>query len=335
MRGVRFLVVLVAVIGGAGIAGYTVVSYQAFLNRPLSPPAGPTVITVPRGASIDSITSDLASRGLLSEPLYLRIYARLNGAASRIKAGQYRITSSTTPRQLLTDMVAGKVVQYSLTIVEGWTFHQALAAIEADPHLKHTLAGLDDAEIMTRLHHPGQNPEGRFFPDTYTFPAGYSDQDLLERAYRVMQRRLAAIWSRRRPGLPLSSPYQALILASMIEKETGRAGERRRVAGVFVRRLERGMRLESDPTVIYGLGSAFDGDLTRADLQKDTPYNTYTHGGLPPTPIALPGLAALRAAVNPAPGEALYFVADGDGGHVFSRTLAEHDRAVRRYQLHK
>ncbi len=335
MRRLRILPLLLTLIGVSAAGGYLLLSYWTFLREPLTPTSGTWIYTVQRGASVDSIARDLTTRGALSEPLYFRIYARLTGAASRIKAGQYRISSRTTPRQLLADMVAGRVAQYSLTIVEGWTFHEMLAAIEADPHLKHTLAGLDDTVIMARLHQSGKKPEGLFYPDTYMFPAGYSDQDLLERAYQAMQRHLRAVWSRRQPGLPLTRPYQALVLASMIEKETGRSGERRRIAGVFIRRLERGMRLQSDPTVIYGLGRSFDGNLTRAELHKDTPYNTYTRSGLPPTPIALPGLAALRAAVNPAPGNALYFVANGQGGHVFSRTLAEHDRAVRKYQLHQ
>lgn len=330
MHGLRVLLVLLMLVGAGA---YLTHSYRAFLQRPLTPPGGTLVYTVEPGASIDSIARDLAARGVLHQPLWWRVYGRLSGEASRIQAGEYRISAGTTPRELLADMVAGRVVHYTLTLIEGWTFHEMLAAVEADPELQHTLKGLDDATIMARLGHPGQNPEGRFFPDTYQFPAHATDLSLLARAYRAMQRHLAAVWAKRQPGLPLTDPYQALILASMIEKETGRSDERRKVAGVFIRRLERGMRLQSDPTVIYGLGKAFDGNLHRAQLHEDQPYNTYTRSGLPPTPIALPGLASLRAAVDPAAGNALYFVATGHGSHVFSHTLAEHNRAVREYQL--
>jgi len=201
--------------------------------------------------------------------------------------------------------------------------------------LVQTLSGLSDAEVMVRLGRPGEHPEGRFLPDTYHFPTGFTDEAFLRRALTAMDQQLAAIWNQRAPDVPLQNADQALILASIIEKETGVTAERAEIAGVFARRLRLGMRLQTDPTVIYGLGETFDGNLRRRDLETDTPYNTYTRPGLPPTPIALPGIAALEAAVNPAPGDTLYFVADGQGGHVFSRTLDEHNRAVRRYQLKK
>jgi UPF0755 protein len=266
-------------------------------------------------------------------PIYLEAYARLNGLATRLQAGEYALTPGLTPPALLERIVAGQVIQYPLTVVEGWTFRQLRQALAAHPKLVQTLAGLSDAEIMTRLGRPGDHPEGRFLPDTYHFPAGFTDAAFLRRALTAMDQRLADLWKRRSPAAPLQEPYQALILASIIEKETGMAAERAEIAGVFARRLRQGMRLQTDPTVIYGLGEAFDGNLRRRDLETDTPYNTYTRAGLPPTPIALPGLAALEAAVNPADGDTLYFVADGEGGHVFSRTLEEHNRAVRRYQL--
>ncbi len=236
---------------------------------------------------------------------------------------------------MLDRIVAGRVIQYPLTIVEGWTFRQLRQALAAHPQLTQTLAGLSDAEIMARLGRPGAHPEGWFLPDTYHFPKGFTDEAFLRRALTAMEQRLTQVWERRAPDTPLNDPYQALVLASIIEKETGVAAERAEIAGVFARRLRLGMRLQTDPTVIYGLGEAFDGNLRRRDLEADTPYNTYTRPGLPPTPIALPGLAALEAAAQPAAGDALYFVADGQGGHVFSRTLEEHHRAVRRYQQRK
>ena len=210
-----------------------------------------------------------------------------------------------------------------------------MEAVRHHPKIQQTLEGLSDAEIMDRLGHPDENPEGRFFPDTYHFPRGTTDVVFLQRAYATMARRLDEAWRQRAPDLPLKTPYQALILASIIEKETGLPEERPAIAGVFIRRLRKGMRLQTDPTVIYGLGESCDGELRRRDLRRDTPYNTYVHKGLTPTPIALPGAGSLRAAVNPAPGDALYFVATGNGGHVFSNTLKEHNRAVRKYQLRR
>jgi UPF0755 protein len=225
------------------------------------------------------------------------------------------------------------VIQYPLTLVEGRTFRQALAVIASDPVLVADIGALTDEEIIARIGHPGVHPEGRLFPDTYLFPRGMGALDLVKRAYGRMEAVLAEEWDKRAPGLPFKDPYEALILASIVEKETGLAAERPEIAGVFVRRMQKGMRLQTDPTVIYGLGAAFDGNLRRVDLTTDTPYNTYTRGGLPPTPIALPGREAIHAVLHPAAGDSLYFVAKGDGSHAFSATLDEHNRAVRRYQL--
>jgi UPF0755 protein len=229
--------------------------------------------------------------------------------------------------------VNGDVIRYTLTIPEGWTFDQMLAAIRTQGKLRQTLTATDDEGVMRQLGYPGQHPEGRFFPDTYEFVAGTTDTSLLQRAYEEMQRHLEEEWRDRAPGLPLDTPYQALILASIVEKETGNPAERARIAGVFVRRLQKNIRLQTDPTVIYGLGAAFDGNLRRRDLTTDSPYNTYMRAGLPPTPIALPGLAALHAALHPAAGDELYFVSRGDGSHHFSASLDEHVAAVRNYQL--
>ncbi len=307
--------------------------YQNFLDTPLALPKQGLELAVTPGASIASVTAELKRQQVLQSDWYLRLYARLSKLASRIKAGEYVIAVGTTPKGLLDQLVAGRVIQYSLTIVEGWTFKQMLAAIHTHDKLQHTLQGLDDAQIMARLQQPKQHPEGRFFPDTYHFPAGTTDLAFLQRAMGAMEQRLQAIWQQRVPDLPLTNSYQALILASIIEKETGLANERVQIAGVFIRRLRKKMLLQTDPTVIYGLGKNFDGNLRRRDLRKDTAYNTYTRSGLPPTPIALPGAEAIAAAVNPADGDTLYFVARGDGGHVFSKTLKQHNRAVRQYQL--
>jgi UPF0755 protein len=230
-------------------------------------------------------------------------------------------------------LVNGEVVQHSLTIIEGWTFQQLLQAVRSHPMLTQTLADADPQAVMEALAEPGTHPEGWFYPDTYRFPRGTSDVEFLRRAYRVMQQRLAAEWEKRAEGLPLKSPYEALVLASLIERETAVAAERTRIAGVFVRRLRKGMRLQTDPTVIYGMGDAYEGRIRWRDLRTDTPYNTYTRHGLPPTPIAMPSGAAINAALNPADGKELYFVSRGDGSHHFSATLEEHNAAVRCYQL--
>ena len=317
---------------GGGLLGYTVYDYRSFLATPLAVPEAGLAFTIPAGESIKTIAHRLQEQGVLRSSLYWQAYARLGGLAPRIKAGEYLLQPDATPRTLLEQFVAGRVIQYPLTIVEGWTFRQLLQAVAGHPKLKQTLTGLDDTAIMARLGYPQQHPEGRFFPDTYYFPAGASDVDFLKRAYVTLERRLQEAWEQRSPGLPLQNPYQALVLASIVEKETGRSEERREIAGVFVRRLQKGMLLQTDPSVIYGLGDRFDGNLRRQDLRADTPYNTYTRSGLPPTPIALPGAASIEAAVRPAQGDSLYFVATGAGGHAFSRTMEEHNQKVRQYQ---
>jgi UPF0755 protein len=260
-------------------------------------------------------------------------YGRLSGQAGRVRAGEYRIPAGSTPRQVMERLVSGEVLLHALTIVEGWTFHQMRRAINAHPAIRVTLDGVPDEEVMALLGREGEHPEGWFLPETYRFPRGTSDVELMRIAHHAMVRALEAAWEGRRENLPLRSPYEALILASIIERETGLAVERPEIAGVFVRRLERGMRLQTDPTVIYGLGLDFEGRLRRVHLDTDTPYNTYTRGGLPPTPIALPGKESLAAAVQPLEGHTLYFVATGrpDGSHYFSTTLEEHNRAVQRY----
>ena len=271
-------------------AGYVVL--ERWLERPLAVGDAPLTIDVPAGQPFATTARDLDARGVLDHPQWLQAYARLTGADARVKAGEYEIRPGTTPRQLLRMFESGAVVRHSVTIVEGWTFRSLRAALERNPYLDNTLAGQDDAAVMAALGEPGTPPEGLFFPDTYLFGKGTADLEILRQARARMQRELDSAWNDRAEDLPITTPYEALILASIVEKETALASERERIAGVFTQRLRRGMRLQTDPTVIYGLGASFDGNLRRADLERDGPYNTYTRAGLPPTPIALPGAAA-------------------------------------------
>lgn len=316
-------------------AAVATVDFFRFLHGPLNASGeGPMTLLVEPGTPVSRIAGELERRGWLSRPLYFRLAARLGGSARRIQAGEYRIPPGQSPYRLLQRMVAGDVKTYRLTVIEGWTFAQMLEEIRAHPALDHTLAAGEGGEVvMRRLGRPDEHPEGRFFPDTYQFPRGTDDIELLRRAYERMERVLAREWSQREQGLPLDSAYEALILASIIERETGVPEERPRIAGVFIERLERGMRLQTDPTVIYGLGDDFKGDIRFRHLRTDTPYNTYTRSGLTPTPIALPSEAAIHAALHPDRRGELYFVSTGDGRHVFSKTLEEHNRAVVKYQL--
>ena len=295
--------------------------------------SGPAVFLIRSGSNIKSISQELARQKIIDDPWLFILLAKLRGMETRVRAGEYQLEPGLTADELLEKFTQGNAIQYKLTIIEGWSFRQMLAAIAEDPVIESTLQGKTDAEIMALLGHPGQHPEGLFFPDTYRFPKGTSDLDFLRRSYQVMQKHLEREWSQRVPGLPLKSSYEALILASIIEKETGAGFERPLIAGVFVERLKRKMRLQTDPTIIYGLGPDFDGNIRYRDLRKDTPYNTYLRAGLTPTPIALPGLDSIHAALNPAATDALYFVSKGDGTHQFSATLEEHNAAVSRYQL--
>jgi UPF0755 protein len=303
--------------------------YQAFLAQPLTIPDDGVVFVVEAGAGGNAVVRDLAARGLTETGWTWKLLLRLEPVVFR--AGEYRLDTGMLPQDVVWRLASGRVVQYRFTIVEGWTFRQLLEALAADHELVHELplndsGSWDFGELFPELEHP----EGWFLPETYQFTRGDSDRDLLLWAHQSMQDALAEAWQSRDTGLPLETPYDLLILASIIEKETALPHERGQIAGVFVRRLLKGMRLQTDPTVIYGLGEAFDGDIRRRDLTTDTPYNTYTRHGLPPTPIALPGRAALDAAAHPEPGDTLFFVANGDGGHTFSRTLEEHQQAVKR-----
>lgn len=327
LRTAAFMVVLAAAVA--------LVDFFRFLHSPMHPSADdPLTLLVEPGAPVRRVAARLESDGWLDRPLYFRIAARVSGSARRIQAGEYRIPPEQSPYRLLQRMVAGDVVSYRLTVIEGWTFAQMLESVHGHAALEHTIPeGAAGAHVMAELGHPDQHPEGRFFPDTYQFPRGMEDIELLQRAYERMESVLAEEWAQREENLPLDSAYEALILASIIERETGVPEERPRIAGVFVERLERGMRLQTDPTVIYGLGDEFKGDIRFRHLRTDTPYNTYTRAGLTPTPIALPSRAAIHAALHPDRRGELYFVSTGDGRHVFSKTLEGHNAAVIEYQL--
>lgn len=310
--------------------------FHQFADEPLNLPSSRIQYTLKSGSSVGTLATDLKTEGILKNAFYLRLLARWEGQASQLQAGEYNIDIGTTPRMLLNQIVTGKVVSHALTLVEGWTFKQVMVAVRNQQALKHSLDdGLSDKEIMHRLGHDEEHPEGRFFPDTYHFPRGTTDIAFLLRAYNAMDRFLQAEWDGRDAGLVIKTPYEALILASIIERETAVAEERPEIAGVFSRRLQKRMKLQTDPTVIYGMGDAFDGNLRRRDLKTNTPYNTYTNRGLTPTPIAMPSPDAILAALHPASGTSLYFVARGDGSHQFSDTLQEHNKAVRKYQLKK
>ncbi len=322
------------IIAASFTLGWLLLDFQHFLHAPLANVTQTEGYEVAPGSNLTGVARDLQQRGYLRHARYLVWYARWLGKADTIVAGEYLLLPGMTPVGLLEKLTVGDVQRYTLTIPEGWTFRQLLQLLRSHEKITRTLAPeLDDDAIMSLLGLPGVHPEGQFFPDTYQFIAGTSDIALLRSAHGAMQQELQRAWEARAPDVPLATPYEALILASIIEKETGAVEERERIAGVFTRRLRMNMRLQTDPTVIYGLGENFAGRLRYRDLRSDTPYNTYTRRGLPPTPIALPGAAALRAAVNPAPGEEIFFVSRGDGTHYFSVTLQEHEAAVRKYQL--
>ncbi len=324
------LICLAAIAAGAWLYR----DYRQFADTPLALPTHEHVLEVKLGTSFRSIVRKVQAQTANDAPWwYWRVLAHEMGVLDGLHAGEYALTQLVTPRVLLRRMAEGDVIHHQFTIIEGWRFKDLRLALARENKLEQTLEGASDVEVMKRIGAEGEYPEGRFLPETYSFVRGQKDIDVLKRAYKAMQTQLAKRWSERDPQLPLGSPDELLTLASIVEKETGQAAERPRIAGVFVRRLKIPMMLQTDPTVIYGLGDAFNGNLTRKHLETDTPYNTYTRFGLPPTPIALPGDAALAAVSQPAHGNELYFVAKGNGQHVFSATLGEHNRAVREYQL--
>lgn len=326
-----FSIGMAAVVVAAAIAATAAVGYTWY-RQPLPLPRAPYDFEVPAGATLGRVAHALAAQGVLPHPAALIALARWRGVDRSIKAGSYEIETGITLPRLLAKLTQGDVTQIAVTIVDGITFSQLREVLRGDTRIGRGLDQLSDAEVLERIGAIESSPEGIFFPDTYFMPAGGSELALLKRAHRALERRLDAAWNERAPGLPYATPYEALILASIVEKETGRASDRPLVASVLVNRLRRGMRLQADPTVIFGLGASFDGNLTQHDLTFDTPYNTYTRSGLPPTPIALPSQASIDAALDPPPTPYLYFVARGDGTSEFSETLVEHHRAVSKYQ---
>jgi UPF0755 protein len=318
-----FVLIVVAV--AAGYAAW-------YLGSPVRIGKYPVEVEIPRGAGFRTAIEQLEKSGIAIRRTEFELLARTLGKERDIKAGSYEISQPLTPLELLQKLTRGDVTQAEVRLLEGWTFAQFRAALDASPHLRHDTRGMSDTDILARLSAAEGHAEGLFFPDTYLFGKGASDLAVLRRSYRAMARHLKEEWEARDAAVPYRSPYEALIMASIVEKETGQAGERDMIGGVLVNRLRIGMRLQVDPTVIYGLGASFDGNLKRNHLAEDGPYNTYTRAGLPPTPIAMPGLASLRAAVRPGKTDAMYYVSRNDGSSHFSRTLEEHNRAVARYQ---
>jgi UPF0755 protein len=338
MTGVKrgCLAVLVALLLAAGLAAITAgwlwQRQASFAAQPITPRQDSVVIAP--GDSFTTVLGKLRAAGVEEgHDLQWQVLARQLDAAGKLKVGEYALDAALNPRELLQRMRQGRVLQYRFTIVEGWNIRQLRAAIARATPLRQTTAEMSDAELMLALGFEGQHPEGRFLPETYTYQRSDTDLDVLKRAHAAMEKALGDVWQSRAEGLPINSPYELLTLASIIEKETGLAAERPQIAGVFARRLKLGMRLQTDPTVIYGIGSAYDGNIRKVHLTTDTPYNTYTRAGLTPTPIAMPGRAALEATAHPAEGKSLYFVAvgDGSGGHIFSASYAEHQAAVAQY----
>ena len=317
------------------LVAVTVATIQVnrYLHSPVNVPGDGVDFVIEPGSSFRKISDNLARQGIITRPEVLRAYARWKGAAASVQAGDYLIQAGTTPVGLLEQFTSGDVKLYSFTIIEGWNHWELLAALQEQEHVEATLTDEDWPRLLEELGAAADHPEGLFLPETYRFPRNSTDREILAQAYALMQQVLAEEWPARAENLPISTPYEALVLASIIEKETARADERHRISGVFIRRLQKRMRLQTDPTVIYGIGPAFNGNLTRRDLRTDTPYNTYTRGGLPPTPIAMPGRAAINAALHPEDGDELFFVATGlgDGSHAFSTTKEEHDAAVAEY----
>jgi len=305
-----------------------------FANSPVALKTSPVDFTILPGSTLRSASRQIEEAGIDMRAWQFTLLGRSLGKAAEIKAGSYEIAQGTTPLKLLEKLTRGDVTQAEIILLEGWTFRQMRAALDVHPNIRHDTAELSESQIMVKLGLEGP-AEGRFFPDTYLFSKGTADADILKRAYRQMEKVFLSEWESRESGLPYKSPYEALIMASIVEKETGQSPDRAQIASVFINRLQKGMLLQTDPTVIYGLGAKFDGNLRKRDLLADGPYNSYTRPGLPPSPIAMPGRASIQAALHPAKGDMLYFVARGDGSSQFSRTLEEHNRAVAKYQLRK
>ena len=317
------------------ILAISVLSIQLFRfqYKDIRLPGNEHVFLIEPGASIKAISNKLSLQKIIDDPWLFILLAKLKGVETKVRAGEYRLRQGQSTSGLLELFTTGNSIQYSFTVIEGWSFRQLMAQLESNPVIKNTLKNLSNEEIMTALGYSDQHPEGLFYPDTYRFPKGTTDRQFLKRSYQLMQKHLKKAWANRAKNLPLKSAYEALILASIIEKETGAEHERPLIAAVFIQRLNLNMRLQTDPTIIYGMGENYDGNIRRKDLKTDTPYNTYLRKGLTPTPIALPGLDSIEAALHPAKSKALYFVAKGNGTHYFSKNLKEHNNAVIKHQL--
>lgn len=328
---VSVIIFLIILLGGFFVVSKDV---EDFLQTPVNLPEEGLILDIKPGMNIDDVVAILRNKSVIRNALYFKWYARFSGDANKLKVGEYALLPTLSPADLLAIITSGRVLQYNFTIIEGWNFSQVRQALEKSPHLNQTLKGLTNEEVMVALGLEGEPFEGYFLPDTYFFPKSYSDADLLKRSHSAMAKVVDEAWAMKKPNLPIKNKKELLTLASIIEKESGVASERPEIAGVFVRRLQKGMRLQTDPTVIYGLGDKYRGVIYKSDLQRDTPYNTYTRDGLPPTPIAMPSREAVFAAADPKEGKTLYFVAKGDGSgeHIFSATLDEHNRAVREYR---
>mgnify|MGYP000931841588 CR=1 FL=1 len=333
MDKLRILLAIVIILGSFATAALFT-DYYRFSKLPLTAIAENTSLTITQGESISSLANTFYQRGWIRHPFYLKVFARQHQLTA-IKAGHYELSPQMTVAQILNRFVDADVKMQQATIIEGWSFRQMRALIASLDDVEQTLVAATDAEIMALLGAEGLHPEGQFLPDTYRYAPGSEDIALYRAAYQAMQQTLADAWQQRQQQLPIKTPYEALTLASIVEKETGAAHERALIAGVFISRLRKNMKLQTDPTVIYGMGERFKGNIKRKHLREDTPYNTYVHKGLTPTPISLPGQAAITAALNPDEQGYLYFVAKGDGTHYFSKTLKEHNQAVRKYQLKK
>jgi UPF0755 protein len=317
------------------ILAISILSIQLFRfqYKDIRLPGNEYVFLIEPGSSMEAISNKLSLQNIIDDPWLFILLSRLKGVETKVRAGEYRLREGQSTSGLLELFTTGNSIQYSFTIIEGWSFRQLMAQLESNPVIKNTLKNQSNEEIMISLGYSGQHPEGLFYPDTYRFLKGTTDRQFLKRSYQLMQKHLKKAWANRAKNLPLKSAYEALILASIIEKETGAGHERPLISAVFIQRLNLNMRLQTDPTIIYGMGESFNGNIRRKDLRADTPYNTYLRNGLTPTPIALPGLDSIEAALHPANSKALYFVSKGDGTHYFSKTLKEHNNAVIKYQL--
>jgi len=333
MRHFVYKILAICILFGSILTGYYWWDYKTYLQSPLLTNGTSRTIYVEQGTNLTRLLHKLESKKIIEKPNYLLWHARIFANPNKLHIGEYQVTNDDTPVSLLDKLLSGKVKLNSITLIEGWSFSQFMSVINKATTIQHHLKELTDEQIMAKLGYDGVHPEGQFMPDTYRYPTGESDIVVLKQAYNAMQKYLLNKWPDRDVGLPFKSPYEALILASIVEKETGKASERKQIAGVFVKRLQVRMRLQTDPTIIYGMGDRFKGNIKRKDLKRDSPYNTYKYYGLPPTPIAMPSREAIDAVLQPTTGDALYFVSKGDGSHYFSSTLKEHNNAVIKYQL--